>query len=336
MERHRNGSKAGIENKYARNPVFSISERNINVDKESKYRGEKSGIVLSGPDSGFHSSTLDEELSSLRSLPEKESKGSIEGRHTDANCILEESFSSLTLNSAIKEVDIGKHVEDSVVEDDQEDLNWKREDEHGDTMLHNAILAERLDVVMYILQMVNDEHELNIVNKYRQTPLHLAVLGNIPELVGLLVIKGASTTCRDKQGNSPLHLACLNGFLECVKALTMSTGESSKENISTELLKARNYEGLTCVHLSFINNKMEVLHHLLYSLGCDVNVTDGKFGKTICHIAAESGHLSLTKTLTEFYKADVHKKTYDCRTPLDLAQDRGFWHIVSYLSNFDK
>lgn len=65
----------------------------------------------------------------------------------------------------------------------------------------------------------DDTKDLSIPNNKMQTVLHLATLQNLPRLVRFLVINGSSITARDVYGNTPLHLACKLGYLECCAAL---------------------------------------------------------------------------------------------------------------------
>ena len=59
--------------------------------------------------------------------------------------------------------------------------------------------------------MARQRETLNIYNNLQQTPLHLAVLTNLPRLVTLLVSRGAVVDARDRHGNTPLHIACRYG-----------------------------------------------------------------------------------------------------------------------------
>ena len=61
---------------------------------------------------------------------------------------------------------------------------------------------------------------LNIQNDLGQTTLHLAVLTGQHDLVRKLVVHGAALDIRDHHGDTPLHLACRQGLLDCVIALT--------------------------------------------------------------------------------------------------------------------
>ena len=59
--------------------------------------------------------------------------------------------------------------------------------------------------------MARQRVSLNTFNNLQQTPLHLAVLTNLPRLVTLLISRGAVVDARDRHGNTPLHIACRYG-----------------------------------------------------------------------------------------------------------------------------
>lgn len=67
---------------------------------------------------------------------------------------------------------------------------------------------------------------LNIQNQvFQHTPLHLAVVMNTSPIVRMLVVCGASLTARDRHGDTPLHLACARGYLECAREITAPPNE---------------------------------------------------------------------------------------------------------------
>lgn len=72
-----------------------------------------------------------------------------------------------------------------------------------------------------------------------QSPLHLAVLTHQSKIVRQLVVAGANAEARDRFGNTPLHLACQIGDVDCVKSLV--------EPISMSEIKNANllYSGVT-------------------------------------------------------------------------------------------
>ncbi|KAK6636144.1 hypothetical protein RUM43_009796 [Polyplax serrata] len=107
-----------------------------------------------------------------------------------------------------------------------------QQDEDGDTQLHIAIIQGFIEVVYSLIKMVPHPCFLDIPNDIVQSPLHLAVLTHQARIVRSLLVAGACVKARDRHGNTPLHLACQLGDLECVKALTepISVSEMATAN----------------------------------------------------------------------------------------------------------
>ena len=68
-----------------------------------------------------------------------------------------------------------------------------------------------------LVQVLSTSSEDGIGSK--ASCVHFAVLGNIPEMVRYLSARGAPVSVRSERGTSPLHLACLRGYVECAVAL---------------------------------------------------------------------------------------------------------------------
>lgn len=60
---------------------------------------------------------------------------------------------------------------------------------------------------------------LDAQNDEGRTPLHFAVQTSQRKVVKALVGSGASVGVRDIDGNTPLHLACILGYLDCAEDL---------------------------------------------------------------------------------------------------------------------
>lgn len=111
-----------------------------------------------------------------------------------------------------------------------------------------------------IIELAPSADFLNLKNNLRQTALHLAVLTNQPHIVRLLVVYGADLEVRNRDGNTPLHLACMHGFEGCIEQLTTPMQRHEISAVSHALplrripqdLLIKNYEGLFyfCFHLA--------------------------------------------------------------------------------------
>ena len=93
-----------------------------------------------------------------------------------------------------------------------------------------AIIQLMPDVAAKMMDLCPDSSFLSIQNTLGQAPLHLAVITKQADVVRKLVAMGALLEQRDRNGNTPLHLACREGDVACVQALTLplTTTEMSR------------------------------------------------------------------------------------------------------------
>ncbi|NP_001161607.1 NF-kappaB inhibitor-like protein [Saccoglossus kowalevskii] len=221
-------------------------------------------------------------------------------------------------------------------------INAFLQDEDGDTDLHLAIIHNREDVVDIIIKQAPSSAQLDIYNSLLQTPLHLASYLKMSRVSRKLVIAGATVDARDRHGQTPLHLACENGDLETVKALTIPPNnlecrQMQRRGVRTQMpqdLELRNYEGLTCVHLAASGNHVYVLDYLV-RLGADINAGDGKSGRTALHYAIEGQNTDLARYLLGTFNAHVDPMTYNGSTPLHLATGRGYLEGTQLLIQYN-
>ena len=69
-----------------------------------------------------------------------------------------------------------------------------------------------------------------------QTPLHLAVYVNQPDIVAALLMSGANPNLVDRSGRTAAHIAVARQFPPCLRAVI----ENSEQQLK---LNARDYEG---------------------------------------------------------------------------------------------
>uniref|UniRef100_A0A8C9K339 BCL3 transcription coactivator n=1 Tax=Panthera tigris altaica TaxID=74533 RepID=A0A8C9K339_PANTA len=168
-----------------------------------------------------------------------------------------------------------------------------RADEDGDTPLHIAVVQGNLPAVHRLVNLFqHGGRELDIYNNLRQTPLHLAVITTLPSVVRLLVMAGASPMALDRHGQTAAHLACEHRSPTCLRALLDSAAPGTVD------LEARNYDGLTALHVA-VNTECPEAVLLLLERGADIDAVDIKSGRSPLIHAVENNSLSMVQLLLQ-------------------------------------
>ncbi|KAM6932164.1 ankyrin repeat and protein kinase domain-containing protein 1 [Lycodopsis pacificus] len=152
------------------------------------------------------------------------------------------------------------------------------------------------------------------------TVLHFAAQSGDDRIVRLLLSKGAVAEAREKTGWTPLHLACQNGHKAVVSLLLL--------RLSEEAIREREAQGRTPLHLASAYGHPDIAK-LLLSHGADPNATDCSLS-TALHISAEKGHNRVVRELT------TSEVNIDCAdssgyTPLHLAALKAHTGICRHL-----
>lgn len=205
-----------------------------------------------------------------------------------------------------------------------------QQDKDGDTLLHLAIILQEICLAMYFINNAPSFNFLSTCNYLFQTPLHLATLIKHVEIVRRLVVGGADVEIRDKDGNTPLHIACRDGLFQIAQALLEPVRYPEIKENSYEIPYQRipqdftitNYDGCTCLHLAAMNGHIGTVQILLEK-GIDINLRAAKTGRTILHEACVAGDMELVTLLLKYKSCNVNAKAYDERTPYDIASCRG-------------
>ncbi|XP_066467693.1 NF-kappa-B inhibitor epsilon [Tiliqua scincoides] len=193
--------------------------------------------------------------------------------------------------------------------------------EDGDTLLHLAIIHCMPSLALSCITQSPVE-VLELQNDLFQTPLHLSVYLEQHTVVEALVLQGVKRALQDRNGNTPLHLACEQQSLECAQLLLQEPvpGKSFGVRRTQQDLQLQNWQGLTCLHISTLKGNLQLMA-LLVKNGADINVQDGTSGKTSLHLAVEN-HDEMAVRLLLRMGAQVDAQMFNGCTPLHLAVGR--------------
>ncbi|MBE9183725.1 ankyrin repeat domain-containing protein [Microcoleus sp. LEGE 07076] len=227
------------------------------------------------------------------------------------------------------------------------------------TPLHYATTKE---VAALLMQDINAKDESG------NTPLHLAVQEDRPEIVSFLIANGAKLNIENKSGDTPLHLAVQHN------PYNPSDIPRNRPEIVYSLIKngakvnVKNNNGQTPLHIAVFNKRFPRLDNMqniierLLEYGAEINIQDNnkttpldiavdstdrdavalliskhpdvnseyKYGRTLLHIAVDFKLKDAAKQLIA-KGAFVNAKNNLLQTPLHLATTRGSLDIVELL-----
>lgn len=186
----------------------------------------------------------------------------------------------------------------------------------GDTP---AILATRHGDKESLCILIDAGADLPHCNKEGETCLHTASNLGDSNLVSFLCSQpNINIDQQDLDGNSALHIACIQGHLECAKTLVESGAT----------LDLPNSVCATPLHLSLSAKHSHIAMYLLHA-SADSDVQDWD-GDSPLHFAARQGLLNAVQTLCAFgSNVDVTNK--QGQTPLHLAALHGHVEVVRAL-----
>lgn len=233
------------------------------------------------------------------------------------------------------------------------------------TRAMSGILVEgpTIDIVLCATDDMTDEEiaamkDVNWVNKNGFTRLHMAVQGNMPNVVERLLLKNADWRLKSNNNETAVRIAVELGFVEIVKLFCNAgvdmddqTHKSSNalenlplflcavHNAHLDVVKvliahgmdpsARLSDGTSGVHMSSIYDfDLEMLELLIHN-GVDVNMrTIAKV--TALGLASRNDNLKGMQLLLN-KGADVGAKNIDGDTPLHLAMYGGYKENIQLL-----
>ena len=254
----------------------------------------------------------------------------------------------------------------------------------GDTVIHLACRNRFAFVLQYLIPSIKCDATPSLVlqNSDGDTPLHVAALKMDHYLQCL---KDSNPNIKNKQGNTPLHIVCQRHNLKFATALVEKLHScpdifnNDKElpihiaaSYSLSLVKvvacsskhinSQNMVGDTPLHIACRAAKMDIVHHLIIELKCQMNIynNDGdiplhllynkqkcadlerlenfvpislaglcnNIGNTLLHVACRSKNITAISFLMRKLKASANVPNCFGATPLHYACKNGSLKIV--------
>ena len=215
---------------------------------------------------------------------------------------------------------------------------WLAQGANPDDELHNAVVANDIDRVRYLLghgahpdardgegytplvnatrfgfvevatYLVTHKADANLPDRSNWTPLMYAAWDDSPPLVTLLLGHGAKLDAVDNDGLTPLAIAAQNGKVKAAGALIAAGAD-----VNAPVAKG----GYTPLMLTSISGSNDLATALIEH-GANVNATNPG-GVTALMIAAADNHANIVELLLKS-GADVNARSEDGRTALSIAE----------------
>ena len=226
---------------------------------------------------------------------------------------------------------------------DAPDVNLNLRTETGHTPLHAAANNGRAASARLL---IDAGANINISDKYQQTALHLAAYFGYDDIVDALIKRpDVNLNVRNKDGNTPLHIAADNGRAASARLLIDAgadinisdhkqrtalhmAADLGDDDIVDALIKrpdvnlnVRNENGYTPLHIAAGRGR-EQSARLLIDAGADINIPDHK-QRTALHMAADWGYDDIVDALIKRPDVNINSRDGDGLTSLHIAADNG-------------
>lgn len=162
--------------------------------------------------------------------------------------------------------------------------------------------------------------EVNIVDGDGQSPLHIACLDyakKIPEYISILLdFEGIDVNIRNNSSNTPLHYFCQMwpDHRTCETLLSKIVIDRKAD------VNAKNGNGETPLFKAIGNSAVRgILMKFLFTHGADPHIITETSGQSLLHWAAREGRVDLLELILD-YSTDVDIKDKFNKTPLDMVE----------------
>ncbi|NP_001120480.1 ankyrin repeat and death domain-containing protein 1B [Xenopus tropicalis] len=198
-------------------------------------------------------------------------------------------------------------------------ISQKATNQDGMNVLHFAAQNDKNDIVEYLIKDLQLK-DLNILDKKKRKPFHLAAEKGHIDMVTKLIEFELFTLEKDKEGNTALHYAAKNGHSSVVETLL----EIWKENEIDE----PNESGATPFYLAAGGGHVACAELLLHK-GSNINTTTHD-GYGALHIAAQNGFTSFVSFLLN-NAIESNPEPNERNNPFHLALLNNHMEIIDIL-----
>jgi len=197
----------------------------------------------------------------------------------------------------------------------------------GESAIHIAIKKKRKN----IFDMLLEKSDLDAINIYGETPLHLATCdpNGMEYVKAILGVNGNSINSQDERGDTPLFNACRNINKKMVLYLLNQS--------QCEVLTVNKHTNESIATIACRLSWMEILKEIFKKIEHYPNKLQNCMGETLFHIACRKNDLEFVKYLVGLpvlydYSEDINllDKTYE-QTPLQYGCARNDTELVQYL-----
>ncbi|XP_048750991.2 alpha-latrotoxin-Lg1a-like [Ostrea edulis] len=194
----------------------------------------------------------------------------------------------------------------------------------GESVLHCASMSKSLEILEFVMRLTL--HSKDVVTTEGYSLLHSctsSAIGNL-DIVQYLIVQGFDVRQRNKQGQIPMHLACISGHLQIVRFLI---------NKCPELLNAKDDKGYDAILSCARGRSLETLKYL-ENMQCFTHQTLPT-GKGILHIACKHSSVDLVKYLCQMYPQELERRDSKGKTALHMSALNASVDVIQYLLDIE-
>lgn len=196
-------------------------------------------------------------------------------------------------------------------------------DSNGNTAFHWVARNGHIGLMESLYLKLEDATGLDLPNKDDNTPLHLATMNGQLEVVKFLLWAQVDPAVGTKNGDTALHLAAKGGNENNEKIIKCLLDDDRVD------VDALNDDNDTALHLAASQGNTAIVK-LLLTKGAKVDIqNDNK--ETPLHLAVSEGQEEVVKLLID-HGADINATDSLANTPLHLAVQNGNFNVFKLLA----